>query len=642
MANCTELAQIFTDIAMNIGSRPDMVNIDKVLKEIQKDFPDMRRTSLTDFIVEATTTERKKQTLEQERLSNLKQEAKLDYKIRKSIEKYEEYLKKGTLPEVKRLAKQPEEIQLLQNIRNNLRKQLTRSEPAVKERLEKSIAELERRIESGDILPKAREEIKLSEELENLQIKKEMLQRSIRMEINRLRPKSVFEKYVASPFNLARSVITSMDLSAVFRQGGFIVLSHPVRSFKAIPKMIKAAVSDKGAYKINQELKNRKNANLYSRDGLYMPDNVKLSQREEVFATDLIDRISEKNKFFKTLIFPVKASERAYTTFLKVLRADSYDAMVNSLSADGNISKEQGRAIANFINVATGRGDLGAMEKHATALNTLFFAPKYTASRFQLLTKPLTLAFGPKETAQVRKMIALEYVRYLTGLGVVYGLGALAGGEFEDDPTSADFGKIRFGKTRLDPLSGMAQSTVLLSRLSKDAITAAKNIGKEEDEKEERKTAETLGRFTRYKLSPMAGTAWDIISGEKPFDELTPYTVGRDLIVPLSFREITEVMQEQGMSKGTAFSLLATFGMGMQTYESIKNWDNKRLNQAIKNNTIQKGFYDKKTRTYRKSGTPHKGRESYVQSLREEYKKRNLNDSNGKNLDNQKKLAVVK
>lgn len=238
----------------------------------------------------------------------------------------------------------------------------------------------------------------------------------------------------------------------------------------------------------------------------------------------------------------------------------------------------EAKAIANFVNVATGRGPLGGMENSALMLNNVFFAPRYVASRFQLLIgQPF---FGGN--ARTRKLIAKEYARYLIGMAMVYSLGKLAGGETEEDPTSANFGKIRFGRTRLDPLSGISQATVFVSRLAtgktkssiSDRVTPIRG---EDVPYGGTNVGNVLFNFFRGKLSPRYGTVVNVIAGENVVGEkVTLKSAMADLVVPLSFRDILETMQEQGVPKGTALSLLAIFGMGVQTYDSVDSKKSKK------------------------------------------------------------------
>ncbi len=561
--DCSELAKLLTDIAMNLGSRPDVKNLDGVVKKMEKLLPGITRQAVIDAIVETTESQKRQADDLINKLNTIKTEARTDKRLQRKISDLQGFLEKGAVPlKQTRSKKGTEAIEALRSIRDDLKKKLAQSEPVQKQRLEKQIADLTKRIESGDILPKAKAiEIPKSKELERLQFQRDEMQRQIRRRINALKPRTMWE-HIAEPFNTARGLITSIDLSAVLRQGGFAVFSHPVRSARAIGPMLKALSSKQKQAKINDEILSRPNAPLYRKAKLFIAPidgTYKLSDREEIMQAKLLDKIPL-----------VAASNRAYTTFLNLVRADSFDTLAAGLSKDGEVTLDEAKVLANFVNVSTGRGSLGALEKAALPLNTVFFAPRYVASRFQLLFgQPF---FGGN--AQTRKIIAKEYARYLIGLGLVYALGRWLGGEIEKDPRSSDFGKINFGKTRVDPLSGISQVTVLLSRLV-SGKTKSSTSGRITPLRGEKVpiwsggTPEVVARFLRSKLSPMFGTTLNLAAGENVIGEpVTLKTATVDLTVPLSMREVFETTTEQGLPKGTALSLLAIFGMGMQTYGS--------------------------------------------------------------------------
>jgi len=399
-----------------------------------------------------------------------------------------------------------------------------------------------------------------------------LLRRDINHRIQALKPKSV-RTYLANIFNSARIMITSLDLSAVLRQGGFVAFGHPVRASKSLMPMFRAAFSAKKSYEINNEILSRPNAPLYWRSGLYIAPteaDAKLSQQEEAYMSEWVEKYIGKIPVVGPLI---TGSQRAYVTFLNKLRADSFDAMVDTLGRNGEVIQVEAEAIANYVNAATGRGDLTKYgDRPAVGLNTAFFAPRYVASRFQMLAgQPLY-----KGTAATRKMIAKEYARYLIGLGVVYSLGMAAGGEVEDDPRSSDFGKIRFGNTRIDPLSGFSQVAVLTSRIvsgkTKSSVsgrikpTRGKKIPYGGDD-----TWNVFSRFLRSKLSPAFSTAFNVAGLQNVIGEpVTPKSVARDLTVPLYLRDIYEAIEDLGVPKGTAMGLVALFGMGLQSYGNKK------------------------------------------------------------------------
>jgi hypothetical protein len=122
-------------------------------------------------------------------------------------------------------------------------------------------------------------------------------------------------------------------------------------------------------------------------------------------------------------------------------------------------------------------------------------------------------------------------------------------------------------------LSGLSQATVVTSRvvsgktksINSGKITAIRGdvpYGKDN-------TYDILAKFSRTKLSPVFSNAVDVVTGKNVVGEpVTAKSVIKNLVVPLSLRDIYDAMKEQGMPKGAALSILSIFGDGLQTYDS--------------------------------------------------------------------------
>jgi hypothetical protein len=397
---------------------------------------------------------------------------------------------------------------------------------------------------------------------------------------------------VQEGLNYGRALMTSLDLSAVLRQGGFIALGSPGRAFKNFGPMFRAFASKKYEFESNAQLLKRPNASLYKAAGLELTQSggTTMSKQEEVF----MSRWAERTPL-------VAGSQRAFTVFLNNLRADSFDAMVSTLAKKQTPTDEEARAIASYINVATGRGLIGPQNKLAgQALNTAFFAPRLVASRFNLLAgQPL---YGG--TARTRQMIAKEYARFTAGAAFVYMLGALANEAFfeEDDkekgkpfvtfdPRSTDFGKMRFGKTFVDPLGGLAQVTTVTARiLSGEKVTATGKLIPLRDKyrytdldddkfwwlpgadgKLGKKgfggddTFDIATRFLRTKLAPVPGAIVNTAVGKDVIGEdVTPVDTLGSLVTPLTFGNIFDTYKEYGLPRSMGLFVLELLGMGVQ------------------------------------------------------------------------------
>lgn len=571
---CSELAKKITELAMHIGARPEVKNLDDVVTHMQELVPQIDRTSLVASINEATTGYSKARDAMGKKLDSLKREARSDVKLRAKIVAMENALRAGeTLPTTVRGTTEPSPSMVALRERSaELQAAIRQSDAAIKKRYLADIQNLTDRLENGVFtLPEPKAKRPMDMELAKLDYQRFELKKQIKNKIDSLKPQTIWE-HASEPFNAARAMMTSLDVSAVLRQGGFIAVGNPARAAKAIPDMLRSMFSEEKAYQINKAIFERENAPLYHRDGLFLsePGYGGLNPQEEKF----VSRIAGK-------LPGVKQSERAYVTFLNKLRADSYDAMVRTLAKNGEATAEEGAAIANFINVATGRGKLdGKWQKSADAMNTIFFAPRYITSRFQLLTgQPFTGGFKNAAEAalgkaslpgsvRTRKMIAQEYAKYLIGMGVVYSLGAAAGGYLEADPRSSDFGKIKFGETRLDPTSGLSAATVFLSRLASGSTKTAKGeIQPLRGEGSTQNAAGVMGRFVWSKLAPIPSAVVNTITGENLVGQKTGLLrEAARLFIPIGIPDIYDAMQEQGVPKGTATSLLSLAGMGMNTY----------------------------------------------------------------------------
>lgn len=377
----------------------------------------------------------------------------------------------------------------------------------------------------------------------------------------------------AQTLNTARAILTSLDVSAVLRQGGFIVLGNPTRGARNLAPMFRAFGSKEAAALEMKELQARPNYQLYKQAKLFLSDtgNVnKLTQQEEAFMSRWLEKIP--TALGGGLL---RGSQRAYTVFLNRLRADTFDAMLASLQNGPTPTPAEAMSIADYINVATGRGNLGKANQAAVGLNTVFFAPRLVASRFQIL---LGYPYF-KATGRTKRLVLREYAKFLTGAALVYALGMAAQDDddepIETDPRSSDFGKIRFGNTRVDPLSGLIQVTVLLSRLaSGDKKTASGKIVPIRGEEVPYGGATSfsvMADFARSKFSPAFGAMVNTLQGKNVVGEPTnALDEAKRMLIPMSFSEAQETMEEQGVPQGTALTILSLFGMGVQTYDPGK------------------------------------------------------------------------
>jgi hypothetical protein len=268
---------------------------------------------------------------------------------------------------------------------------------------------------------------------------------------------------------------------------------------------------------------------------------------------------------------------------LNWLRNTTADAMAYAW-ANGEPTEAEAKVIANYINIATGRGDLGKAELAANQLATAFFSPRLWASRLQYIAgQPIwTTKGGYAGTIKVRAYIAGEYGKFLLGAAALYLLSRLMDWEMELDPRSADFGKIKIGNTRIDPFAGLTSNITLLSRLA-TGQTKSTTTGQVSDlygpnrKYGGRDSWDVLSDGMRTKFSPMFGLATDIAAREDFLGRSTDITtldgsgrIAYNLMLPMTVRDVYEAVKQEGVPAGAAMGLASIFGWSIRTHDNRK------------------------------------------------------------------------
>lgn len=421
-----------------------------------------------------------------------------------------------------------------------------------KTRMRSQTAKTEEKLEAGDFSKPTRKPIELDEEAIRLKAANEAVKREFQRELiqyemaHRTKARVAIDA-VKERVNLLRSARSAFDLSAVLRQGLVFTVSRPKAVPGNIKRMLKAAASEEYALRTDVEIRNRPAYRFSELSKLELTRHGDdIGPHEEAIRSRLSDNIPG-----------IKASNRAFITYLNLQRSAAFDALLPE-----SPTIEQGKAIANFINVATGRGNPGKFASAVNGLGYVLWSPRLLLSRIQLIAgQPLY-----KGDATTRKIIAKEYARFLAGMGVVYSLARLFGADVEEDPRSSDFGKIRVGDARIDPMAGLLQVSVLASRVtSGETKTGSGAIvpirgdvpyGKDD-------TADVLARFARTKFNPALGTIVNVLSGQTVTGE-KPTVMGE--LAPLSLGDVYEAMRKEGVPAGAAMGILSVFGAGLQEY----------------------------------------------------------------------------
>jgi hypothetical protein len=432
---------------------------------------------------------------------------------------------------------------------------------------------------------------------------------------------------LAEVANLPRTIMASMDMSAPLRQG--IGLIHKGAFWKALPDMVRAWGSEDAYRAIQDSIVNDKSGmfkRTYGADGKIQPSfaekvglkltdlNGQLSNREESIMSSLADKVPM-----------VRASNRAYTAFLNKLRADTFKQMVTDFQSYSGIDARNkvnlSSQIADFVNTASGRGSLDMttkvfghkvgvnLENSAGALSTVLFSPRLLASRLQMMGKGLTAPFHPEIYMMQKPNIRREYLKSLASIAgasaTFVGISKYLGGaEVESDPASSDFGKVKFGNTRIDPYGGFQQPIVLMQRMmphidlsSLGLEDLGVNIGGDmkstttgqeyslDDPAFGRSTrADVLSRFIRSKTNPIINFGWGLLAGNKElsgkpmnFSSINPVGEQGDNLwdnsiaqrfLPMLSQDVYDLVNDETTppSAKALAAFMASVGMGSQTY----------------------------------------------------------------------------
>jgi hypothetical protein len=368
--------------------------------------------------------------------------------------------------------------------------------------------------------------------------------------------------------NIPRAFMTSFDMSAPLRQGVIFSTTKPGTAIKAGREMFRQAFSQKNFDNWLETLKQSPEFQLMKDSGLYISEPHRatggLTAKEEAFMTNYAQKIPVFGQI-------IKASERAYIGFLNKMRADVFTNLSKKFIKDGldpNVDIKEFRALAEFVNTATGRGSMGRLNRISQELNTLFFSPKLIASRFNMFTMPFRYQKFPWK---VRKE-AIKSMAEFIGVGsTILALAKLGGAKVETDPRSTDFGKIRVKNTRWDIWGGFQQWARVAAQIFSGQRKTSKGKIRDIDPRKFpfESRLDVAAGFMRGKLSPPVGLATELAETQKMYGgDITLKGEAYNKLVPMYIQDITEAYEDLGPDALMTVGVPAFFGVGAMTYES--------------------------------------------------------------------------
>lgn len=369
--------------------------------------------------------------------------------------------------------------------------------------------------------------------------------------------------------NAPKAIGASLDVSFPGRQGLWMIGRKEWR--KSWAPMMKSLVSEDAYRKLQDSITNHPKFTEAVNNGLSLTDFAgvavpkgmktkaigRLAQQEEQFGTRLVEQ------FTGGKYSPFRASNRAYSAFANNLRMSMYDNLTNKATRiaqkGGGIADR--KMIAEYINSGSGRGSMGltvggksdTLDKATELLNTVFWSPRFLASRVQLMNVPGNLMKMDKFTRQ-------EYLRDLvtsvTGGATVLGIANLAGASVNLDPLEADFAKIKIDNTRVDLTGGFGPLIRFISMGVNGVLDLDEKGAKGPD----------AWKFIESKLSPSARFFKEVWTGEDYFGrDISAAKAAGSMITPMIAKDFYELYQNDP----ELFPLggLALVGAGVQSYK---------------------------------------------------------------------------
>lgn len=363
----------------------------------------------------------------------------------------------------------------------------------------------------------------------------------------------------------AKAIKASMDNSAIFRQGWKTLWTNPLIWQKNARQSFVDLARQFGGKAVMDEV----DANIIARPTFDLMKQAKLDvgALEEMYPTHLPEKIPILGRAYK-------ASESAYTGFVRRMRADVFDKMIDvARKSNVELTPDELRSIGKMVNSLTGRGSLGRFEPAADVFNSLFFSPRFVKSQVDLLTQPITGAGG---SAFVRKQAALNLLKVMAGTAAVLATAkAVKPDSVETDPRSSDFGKIRIGNTRFDMTGGMSSLATLSARLA-SMSTKSSTTGKVRQLNERKGGKPVFGaptgkdviyNFFENKLSPAASVAVELLKGQtRQGGKPTVVSELRNMFEPLPVTNAVELMQDPHSAPLLLGLIADALGISTNTY----------------------------------------------------------------------------
>lgn len=434
-------------------------------------------------------------------------------------------------------------------------------EKAVK-KLESDIADLKSQIETGKYKAPERAERKVAEDLATLRAERDVYAGKVRGALQE-HGTSLTDKVLREAFGTFRAFKLGFDLGAILRQGKFSLL-HPRATVPALKKALRTLFSETNLAKIERASLEKRGPDgkllevVRKKAMLQRTDT--LTHREEGFMARLIGKVPGIGQFYTGL-------ERFQVAYLNTLRNEIFDQFYTKVK---DVTPEELRLRAEFINAATGRSNLKSV---GNSLNAVFTSPRYEASRWDMILRQPVKNVGKAVTSAGRNRAAIENVKDLAGTAaLVVGalkLGEMAGLTVTWDPDSADFMKVRYGDTVWDPTSGIAPRLrdVLQGLASIFSPSYKGNLG----DVLKRTASRTINPGVRTPVEAVSIKAQEMAGVDEPVSPFTGYKMGKGDTgwqewLPIIVSTFAQTYESEGPTAAAIATLFDFLGESVNQY----------------------------------------------------------------------------
>jgi hypothetical protein len=357
----------------------------------------------------------------------------------------------------------------------------------------------------------------------------------------------------------SRTALTSIDRSAMLRQGLFLAISHA----RIIPKVI-----------MDQYHAGKSEANYTQVMGDVMTNpyfdkalNAKLDlggltgrRGGEFFRSDLLSRpIEVKGRDVNAFA----RSERAYDAAIVSTRMQAFALEVHALEKfhGRGLDIDELKLVAEHINQVSGSGTGPAAKNLKGLVGSNLFAPGYLVSKFQTATGAAlrkAIAHGKKTgDYSIAKVQAMNYAKFLASAGAAAYLLS-----DDHDPKSSRFLTKRIGNQRVNLMGGLQQPLIMFSQLA-FGTTDAKGKHHPPDWRG------TLGNFATGKEGVGLRVAQSIAE-KKSYGKKTDIktlegagNIAKSMFVPISIQNAQDIWSDPKLStiEKAALTTAAYFGV---------------------------------------------------------------------------------